>query len=217
MTHFVRLILACSAVVAPLPAQFHLPGLSGGGSSAPKAKPDATQPDATGPNATGPNATGPKPPSEAPPAGFDSFALTLAWPGGKPLVAGLAPRRHTGPNPESCGAPKPPSKGAVSIVAGLMANPEAARKEWALHGSCTGYTAAEYFNAMRYMRSLVQIPVQLISPDEDQPALTAKVVESWFVSANPGYPAGAFRASAASLDVCFSSALKPISCVTEPK
>ncbi len=217
MRHFLRLAVLVSMSAGMVPAQFHLPGLSSGGSSAPKTTPPSTTPPAASPPTAKPPDASSKPPAETTqPSGrvagvVDYYALIVAWPSGKPVVTAFEPRANAGTSPESC-AVKPASKAAMSIVGSLMLSQVAIQREWMKHGSCTGFTAAEYFNAMRYVRSLVQIPVQLTSPDEGAPKQTPQLIETQFASANAGYPAGAFMASASDVRICFNPQFRPQAC-----
>ena len=202
MRYFVALTLF--AVMAP--AQFHLPGV-GGGKSAPA--PKAPAPVAT---------TAPSAPVVA--AGFEYYVLTLAWAPGKRgpfLVRGLWPEKSEGAAPESCTTGKKVSKGAMSLALPLMESREAVQAEWEKHGSCSGSSAADYFNAMKYMRTQVQIPVQLTSL-EDVATLSPLQIEEQFAGANPGFPAGAFRVGCeggnfTEVRACFDTAFKPRECI----
>jgi ribonuclease I len=91
-------------------------------------------------------------------------------------------------------------------------SPDSAQHEWTGHGSCTRFTAAEYFDTIRLARSAVQIPVQIASPDDGAPEPDARVVESEFSAANPGFPAGALRASLSAVEICFDTEIRPAAC-----
>jgi len=208
------------ALAAALQSQFHLPGISGNSAPKPDAPPKTK---AASPASTTPAAeTAP-----AAPKRFDYYTLSVSWHAGKIAVKGLAPQMNQGPNPEYCGSVKPASKGAMSIVVSIMPDRNAVQQEWMKHGSCTGFAAAEYFNTIRFTRSLVQIPVQLTSPDVDTPAAAPKLIEAWFASANSSFPSGAFRVSEADVraaataeaevEVCFDLRLKPRACPTGSK
>ena len=213
MSRFLRSAVLIVAATGILPAQFHLPGLSGNSSPKPASPAPATKsptPSAATPDA--PSAT-----ASAASRTFDYYALTITWVAGKVAVRGLAPRINQGRSPESCGPAKPASKNAIAVVATLIPDRNAAQQEWMKHGACTGSTPADYFNTLRFTRSLVQIPVQLTSPDADTPPESPKLVEAWFSSANPRFPAGAFRAAAAEIEICFDLQLKPQACPTGSK
>jgi ribonuclease T2 len=205
MVRFLRFALLASAAVNLLPAQFHLPGISGSST----AKPDAPAPKTKAAPAAG---AAPGAASPAPSRQFDYYALGISWSDGRITVKGFAPMANVGPNPESCGTVRPAPKSAVSIVTSIMPGRIAIQQEWVKHGSCTGLAAPEYFNSMRFARSLVQIPVQLTSPDGDAAAETPKTIEAWFGSANPNFMPGAFRAAANGVEVCFDLQLKPLAC-----
>lgn len=202
MRQLLRFVVLVSAASGGMLAQFHLPGTGPKSDTpAPASKPRQTTP--------------PTAPAAAPtkaPGHFDYYALTFSSRPGRVVVLSFAPRLNEGKNPESCGTVKPASKGAVDIVESLMASRAAVQQEWAQHGSCTGLKAPEYFNTLRFARSLVQIPVQLTSPDEDAVPETPQLVESQFVSANPGFPVGAFHIAGADIEVCFDLELRPLAC-----
>jgi hypothetical protein len=201
MTQFRRFArFAVLGVIAAgaLAGQIHLPGTSPGSPtkptpSAPPAKPPAQAPVA---------------PAAATQGDLDYFILTLSVQSGRILVKGFRAQPGEGP----CGTVKPAPRGAIRIAESLMASQPAMREEWTKHGSCTGFTASEYFNTLRFARSLVQIPVQLISPDDDAAPSTPKLIVTDFVSANPGFPAGAFRADGTDVEVCFDPNIKPRAC-----
>jgi len=190
-----------------LMAQFHLPGTSPGTSPAPSApaKPPLQAPAPAQPTLT---------PPAAPAARVDHYVLSLSAKPGRILVDGFRAQSKEASNLESCETVKPASRAAVRIAQSLMTSLNAMQQEWSKHGSCTGFTAVEYFNALRFARSLVQIPVQLTSPDDDSPQETLKLIETQYVSANPGFPAGAFRALTSEVEVCFDLQLKPQACAT---
>jgi ribonuclease T2 len=207
MRHLLRCAVLLSAGSGGLFGQFHLPGTG--------SKPDAPPVVPTLQKASKPAAPVAEPVTA--PGHFDYYALSLAAQPGRVLVSGFAPRLNEGTNPESCGTVKAALKRATSLVAPLMQNEAAVQREWARHGSCTGLNALEYFNTLRFARSLVQIPVQVTSPDEDALPETPRLIEAQFVSANPGFPAGAFRAAGLEIEVCFDRQLKPQACPTGSK
>lgn len=202
-----RFVALLSAASGGLLAQFHLPG-TGPKSDTPASPSTKAQPPTQQTTPPAPAAAAP----EKAPGRFDYYVLTFSSRPGRVIVLSFAPHLNSGASPESCGTVKPASKGAVGIVESLMANRAAAQQEWAKHGSCTGLNAVEYFNTLRFARSQVQIPVQLTSPDEDAVPETPQLVESQFVSANPGFPAGAFRTHAADVEICFDLELRPLAC-----
>jgi ribonuclease T2 len=227
MTPFPRATLLALASCALALAQFHLPG-AGSSDSSPKPAPK-----------TIPNTTPQTTPSVIPskPATFDYYVLALSWapnfcalPGNAAaypnecaagrnigfIVGGLWPQANEGPAPESCGSPKSPSRGLLSLVLPLMMSETRIRDEWKKHGSCTGLTAGDYFTEIRQARSEVQIPVQMTAL-EDNATETPLEIETQFASANPDFPPGAFRiacnlAELTEVHVCFDRDLKPRPC-----
>jgi ribonuclease T2 len=198
MRQFVRFGVLAAAAAGGLMAQFHLPGNTPGSSTKPATPPAPAKP---------PAATAPATPHKA-----DHYVLSLSAQPGRIHVDGFRAESNDGLKLESCEAVKPASRAAIRIAQSLMASQPAMQKEWATDGSCTGYTAVEYFNALRFARSLVQIPVQLTSPDDEAPRQTLKLIETQYASANPGFPAGAFRAAASEVEVCFDLQLRPQAC-----
>jgi ribonuclease T2 len=197
-----RLSLALALAACLAQAQFHLPGSSGGSTSTPaKPKPPASvQPAATTP------APGPDP-------HFDYYVLALA--ADKLYVMGLRPTALQGPSPEACGT-KHATKGAISLALPVMLNEAAARKEWDLHGTCTGLAPADYFSDVRLARSLIQLPVQLTALENAATEGPANI-EAWFTAANPSFPAGAFQVACqekkpAAIHACFDLQLHPRPC-----
>jgi ribonuclease T2 len=211
MRQFLRSAVLVCAAGGVLFAQFHLPS----GAVNPGAKPDAP-PKAKPTTAPSPSAA-PTAAATPEPGRFDYYELSLSWRGGRVLVEGFRPQSNQGPGPESCESVRPAPKRVLGIVQSLMQNETAIQNEWMKHGACTGLSAIEYFNTLRFARSQVQIPVQLTSLgsidslEATQPE-TPAIVESQFVGANAGFPAGAFRASATEVQVCFDTQLRPRSC-----
>jgi hypothetical protein len=195
------------AMTIGLMAQFHLPGSSSGSGAKSPPAPPPEKPAVQAPGPVQPTVALP-----AIPAKVDHFILSLSVRPGRILVDGFRAQAKEGADLESCETVKPAPRGALRIAETLMANQAAMQQEWKRHGSCSGYGAAEYFNALRFARSLVQIPVQLTSPEEDAPQETLRLIESQYASANTGFPAGAFRARASAVEVCFDLQLKPQSC-----
>ncbi len=207
MRYFVRAAGLTTAVA--LFGQFHLPGTGGKSDPAPKKE----TPSAAAASATAPSA--------APVAsGFEYYVLALSWApgrGGRFLVRGLLPEKREGAGPESCESDKKISRGVISLAQSLMENRSAVQTEWEKHGSCSGLSAADYFNNMRYARSQVQIPVQITSL-EDATTESPLQIEGQFAGANPGIAAGAFRVGCeggrfTEMRVCFDRQFKPRECM----
>ena len=195
-------------VTSGLMAQFHLPGSSGNSGAKTPATPAPEKTPAL-------QAPGPVQPTLAQPAApprVDHYVLSLTVKPGRILVDGFRAQTKEGSDLEACETVKPAPRNAFRIAETLMANQPAMQREWIRHGSCTGYTASEYFNALRFARSLVQIPVQLTSPEDNAPPETLRLIESQYAAANTGFPPGAFRVLASAVEVCFDLQLKPQSC-----
>jgi ribonuclease T2 len=207
MRYFVRagIVMAGAAMLS---AQFHLPGTGGKSDSTPKTKAPVS-------------AAAPITPVAS--TGFEYYVLALSWAPGKRgpfLVRGLWPEKSEGAGPEACAADKSEkkvSKGAMSLVLPLMESREAIQTEWEKHGSCSGLSAADFFNGLKYTRSQVQIPVQFTSL-EDAATQSPLQIEAQFAGANPGFPAGAFRVGCdggkfTEVRVCFDPQFKARGCM----
>jgi len=168
---------------------------------------------------------------------FDYYVLSLSWapefcaqpgeaaanprecPAGRGLgfvVHGLWPEASSGKSPESCGPSKTVSKGLINQVLPYMPSPGLIQHEWATHGTCTGFTADEYFTKILLARAAVQIPVQLsaITGTETE---SPNQIEEQFAAANPAFPKGAFRTSCrgnafTETRTCFDKDLKSRAC-----
>jgi ribonuclease T2 len=209
MKQFVRSAIFL-ALAFPIFGQFHLPG-SGKTDSTPKTK--APVPVA-GPVAAASAPTGS--------AVFEYYVLALSWAPGKGgpfVVRGLLPEAREGAGPEFCSDVKDVkkvSRAVMNLVLPLMASQDAVQQEWLKHGSCSGLSATDYFNGVRYTRSQVQIPVQMTSL-EDATTQTPFQIETQFAGANPGFPEGAFKAGCdggrfTEVRVCFDAQFKPREC-----
>jgi ribonuclease T2 len=89
--------------------------------------------------------------------------------------------------------------------------------EWATHGTCSGLSAADYFAAVRKARDSVTIPADLSQPSQ-QVQLSPAQFESKFATANPTYPATAFRTTCyrdnalEEARICLNKDLSPRAC-----
>src|ERR1019366_7335927 len=171
------------------------------------------------------------------PAGqFDYYVLSLSWApdfcataGGNGnanecgigrhvgfVVHGLWPQDNGGLGPENCGPASPVAAPLVKFALQFYPTASLIQHEWATHGTCSGLSAADYFNAVGQVRSSVQIPVQFTSMTQQTQEGTAQI-EGQFAAANSSFPAQAFRAtctqgSLQEVRVCFSKGLTPMAC-----
>jgi ribonuclease T2 len=141
----------------------------------------------------------------APAGRFDFYVLALSWsPGfceasgdvkgrrqcqsGANLgfvVHGLWPQYERG-YPTFCEpGGRSPSRPALEQAGGVFPDEGLARYQWRKHGSCSGQSPAEYFQAARRARDLVRIPDRLEDPTVDTRVL-APEIERAFMQSNPG-------------------------------
>jgi ribonuclease T2 len=140
-----------------------------------------------------------------PPGDFDFYVLALSWsPGfcevegdrkgrdqcedGSGLgfvVHGLWPQYTRGFPTECSPANRSPSRIALESAKGVFPDEGLARYEWRKHGTCSGLSPTEYFEAVRAAREKVAIPPALVSPTAEQ-TFTPIALERAFAAANPG-------------------------------
>ncbi|MFD2738220.1 ribonuclease T [Sulfitobacter aestuarii] len=135
---------------------------------------------------------------------FDYFVLSLSWspnwcarnPGRDEerqcaegsgqgwVLHGLWPQYDRG-YPSYCqAAARPPTRAMTAAMADIMGNPGLAWHQWKKHGSCTGLSAAEYFELSRSAYADIARPVVFRKLSRDI-RLPASVVEEAFLKANP--------------------------------
>lgn len=148
------------------------------------------------------------------PGKFDFYVLALSWSpsfcaarqerasnrapdpqcGGRPfsfVVHGLWPQYERG-FPSYCQVPAPRlDRAIVDGALELMPSPNLVFHEWNRHGTCTGLTAAGYFEAVRKARAAVKIPVDYVEIDKPI-TVTPQDVADAFLKANPGLSRGNF-------------------------
>ena len=112
--------------------------------------------------------------------------------GGRPfafVVHGLWPQYDKG-FPSFCQVPAPRLyRGIVDANLDLMPSPRLIFHEWDRHGTCSGMTAAAYFEAVRKARAAVTIPAEYKALERPTMVSPGDVGEA-FVKANPGLPRG---------------------------
>lgn len=171
-----------------------------------------------------------------PAEGFDYYLLSMSWapdfcalPSGNKdprecgrgrnigfVVHGLWPQGEQGRGPEHCANGRPVADRIVQTMLDYIPTPSLIQHEWTNHGTCTGLSAADYFEQVRKARDSVQIPGDFKSPQQPM-NLSAPDIEAKFAAANPKFPKGAFRTSCASsaleeVRVCFTKELSPREC-----
>jgi ribonuclease T2 len=169
-------------------------------------------------------------------ASFDYYLMVLSWapdfcasPGtshdpaecapGKRIgfvVHGLWQQAAAGRGPVcTADGQKVPAR-IVDLMLTYMASKGLIQHEWNAHGSCSGLNLDDYFAAIRKARDAVAIPSAFRSPNGES-TMTAAQIEAAFASANPSFPAQAFRATCSGgalrdVRVCFSKDLSPRAC-----
>jgi len=167
---------------------------------------------------------------------FTYYMLTLSWapdfcahsnskdpaecgPGRKIgfVVHGLWPQGDTSRGPENCGG-SPVAQSIVQTMLPYIPTASLVQHDWKTHGTCSGLSAADYFATVRKARDGVKIPDDFQSPAQSQ-ALSPGQIESAFATANPAYPAQAFRTSCTSgalqeVRICFNKDLSPRACTS---
>jgi ribonuclease T2 len=132
------------------------------------------------------------------------------------VVHGLWPQGETDRGPENCGG-GPVATAIVNSMLSYIPTKSLIQHEWTAHGTCSGLGAADYFALVRKARDSVQIP-----SDYQQPSAGIEVspadFQSKFASANPSFPADAFRTSCykdsrlEEARICFTKDLAARSC-----
>ncbi|HMK90475.1 MAG TPA: ribonuclease T [Methylocystis sp.] len=143
----------------------------------------------------------PSRPSAAPSGDFDFYVLALSWspgfceqsrsgskqcePGGNLgfVVHGLWPQYEHG-FPSDCGGPATVSRIALERARGVYPDEGLARYEWRKHGTCTGLSPGDYFDAAARARNAVTIPDLFTKASADQ-TLSTQAIEQAFRDANP--------------------------------
>lgn len=137
---------------------------------------------------------------------FDFYVLALSWSpsycqskgGGadpqqcgasKPygfIVHGLWPQNEHGA-PENCAGAgtQPVDRAILQSLRDVMPSASLARHEWSKHGTCSGLSQQDYFNALLAAKSRIFIP-NIFSQQISGRSVSPTEVERAFVSANAG-------------------------------
>ena len=165
--------------------------------------------------------------AESAPGAFDYYLLTLSWSpeychnhqGAAQCVAhsrfvlhGLWPENADGTYPENCTSDPLPSPTPPNAYP----DPRLAAHEWATHGTCTGLTAAAYFNEASTAFASVKIP-PAFAQGPGPGSLSADSIVAQFQQVNPGLPQGSVVVSCASnylsaVEVCLDKNLHGVAC-----
>jgi len=133
------------------------------------------------------------------------------------VVHGLWPQGENGRGPERCGPARPVGQDIVQDTLSYVPSESLIQHEWTDHGTCSGLSAAAYFALLRKGRDSVRIPDDLKAPAR-MLHLSPRDVEAKLASANPGFPAGAFRVTCyrdgelQEIRICLNKDVSPRSC-----
>jgi ribonuclease T2 len=133
------------------------------------------------------------------------------------VVHGLWPQGETSRGPENCGPASSVSQAIIQATLNYIPTQSLISHEWAVHGTCSGLSAADYFAALRKARDSVMLPAELIQPAQTLQFSPAQI-ESKIASANPSFPRTAFRTSCyrngelEEVRVCLNKDLSPRAC-----
>ncbi|MGC1504739.1 MAG: ribonuclease T2 [Sulfitobacter sp.] len=170
------------------------------------------------------------------PGVFDYYVLSLSWSpnwclregdardseqcepgrGHGWILHGLWPQFHRG-YPSFCQtAERPPSRGLTAEMADVMGTAGLAWHQWKKHGTCTGLSAAAYYDLSRTAYARVTRPAVFRKLDRTV-FLPAAVVEEAFLRANPemapdGVTITCRKDQIHEARICLSKALNPVPC-----
>ncbi|MFD3189892.1 ribonuclease T [Sedimentitalea sp. HM32M-2] len=132
------------------------------------------------------------------------------------ILHGLWPQFHRG-YPSYCRTvERPPSRSMTAGMADIMGTPGLAWHQWKKHGTCSGLSAAAYFELSRRAYGLITRPRVFRQLDETV-RLPAAVVEKAFLQANPGLTPDMLTITCKNGHIqearlCLSRALTPVPC-----
>jgi ribonuclease T2 len=166
------------------------------------------------------------------PGSFDFYVLALSWSSGFCAntgdrqgkqqcdigsnigftVHGLWPQYERG-FPSECGfAERSPSYMALQKAEGVFPDLGLARYEWRKHGTCSGLSPADYFDAVKSARVKINVPENFQSPRAEQKFSPIEIIRS-FVDNNKGLRAdmmavGCKRGVLEEVRICFEKDLR---------
>lgn len=132
------------------------------------------------------------------------------------IMHGLWPQFHRG-YPSFCQtAERPPSRGMTAKMADVMGTAGLAWHQWKKHGTCTGLSAAAYYQLSREAYGRVVRPA-IFRELERKVMLPASVVEDAFLESNPDMSADGITITCRNKQIqeariCFSKSLAPVPC-----
>jgi ribonuclease T2 len=169
------------------------------------------------------------------PGVFDYYLLALSWSpeycagpsGGRDpvqcgegrrfgfIVHGLWPQFERG-YPADCQSTAPVPDSLVQAMLPLMPSPRLIQHEWRKHGTCSGMDVQGYFRFVQKAFASVRMPDDFRGPIRNI-EVAPSTIRSKFASANPAFPANAFRIQCSGrylseVRVCLSKDLKPRPC-----
>ena len=166
------------------------------------------------------------------PGSFDFYVLALSWSSGFCeatgdrqgkkqceagsnvgfTVHGLWPQFERG-FPSDCGfAARAPSQIALQKAVGVFPDIGLARYEWRKHGTCSGLSPGDYFDAVKVARDRVSVPPNFQTPKTEQNWSSAEITRA-FTSGNRGLRAdmmavGCKRGILEEVRICFEKDLR---------
>ncbi len=164
---------------------------------------------------------------------FDYYLLSLSWAptyclthtddgaecSGKGygfVLHGLWPQYDSGGYPADCETDTDLSAQAAAKGRTIYPSERLMKHEWQEHGTCSGLSAIDYFNAADRATAAVRIPVELEAPRSDA-AFTATQITALFQRANPALPDNSLvvacsRAQMSEIRICLAKDLTIRSC-----
>ncbi len=138
------------------------------------------------------------------PGDFDFYVLALSWSpgfcelegdakgraqcnrgsGAGFVLHGLWPQFERG-YPTECGFDRQPTRMALDSARGVFPDEGLARHQWRRHGSCSGLSPQDYFDAARDAKAKVKIPSRF-SDNRREERMQPIEIERAFMGANPG-------------------------------
>ena len=162
-------------------------------------------------------------------AGFDFYLLNLSWspefcqthPGANEcglhstfVLHGLWPQNNDGTYPQNCSTAPGPAN--PSNYSDIYPDPSLLQHEWSKHGTCSGLSPDQYFQAARKAFQSVKIPATLAGL-KSQTSMTPAQILSLFSSTDPQIPQPAMALSCGNnnltaFEVCLDKSFSPIAC-----
>ena len=132
------------------------------------------------------------------------------------VVHGLWPQDENSRGPERCGPARPVAQDIVNRMLAYIPSEGLIQHEWSNHGTCSGLSAAQYFENVRKAFDSAAIPSEYKNLSR-QIQVSVPDLESKFAAANPSFPRTAFRVSChgnelQEIRICFGKDLKPRAC-----